>query len=164
MSLADHARMLIAYNAWANATVLDAMDRLTDDQLNENAGGSIAAAMRHVIGAEAAWLSRWSGEPPPPYALISREGMRAAADDSAHRLAEFVASLTDAGWERVLDYRDSSGDAQSAPLGTLITHVVNHGTLHRGEAGFLLARHDASPGDLDFVYWARDHWEPPRSR
>ena len=159
-SLAEHARTLIAYNAWANMTVLDAAQHLTDEQLGEHAGvgyGSIVAKLRHVVTAQATWLSRWTGDHPPAYDLMSHDGMRAAFEDSHRRLAEYAAAFTDADWDQVLEYRDSSGNQNHAPLGRLITHVVNHGTLHRGEAGMVLAGYGRSPGDLDFVYWARDH-------
>jgi uncharacterized damage-inducible protein DinB len=112
--------------------------------------------LRHIIGAQATWLSRWNGEHPPAYDLLSRDGMRAAYEDSHQRLRAYASGFTDADWDRVLEYRDWSGNESRAPLGRLITHVVNHGTLHRGEAGMLLAEHGHSPGDLDFVYWGRD--------
>ena len=160
MTLADHARTLIAYNAWANTTLLDAAEHLSDEELGAEARsgyGSIIAKLRHIVSAQATWLARWTSESLPSYHLLTREGMRAAYEDSHRRLESFATTLTDADWDSIIEYRDSSGAEQSAPLGRLITHVVNHGTLHRGEAGMLLAAHNRSPGDLDFVYWARDH-------
>jgi len=155
--------MLAAYDSWANRMVLSAMQALTNEQLAEGgigSRGSIAATMRHVLLAGTVWQSRWTGENPPAYDLLSLDGLRAAFEDSGRRLTAFTERLQSDDWRRIIAYRDSQGVDRQESLGILLTHVVNHGTLHRGEAGLLLARYDASPGDLDFVFWARDHWRP----
>src|SRR5262245_43062637 len=124
--------MLAAYNSWANSIVVDATRDVRDEAYNEQASasyGSIAATLRHLATAQAVWLSRWTGEHPPKYDLLSRDGFRAAVVDCNGRLERFVASMTEPDWDRVLKYRDSSGNDQAEPMGVLITHVVNHGTL-----------------------------------
>lgn len=159
MTLADHARLLIEYNEHANNRVLDMALALDDAALDATAGaslGSIRGNVQHVLTAQINWLSRWTKQPPPAYGLLSRDGLRAAYEASHAALRAFAAPLTDGDWDRVIEYKDSAGAPYAMPLGVLITHVVNHGTLHRGEAGMLLAAHGRSPGDIDFVYFVRD--------
>jgi uncharacterized damage-inducible protein DinB len=156
MGLADHARLLTAYNAWANQLVLEQVLTLDDDELDRDGGaskGSIRGNLSHILQSQTVWLSRWKGESPNLDIDVSRTGLPAsfAAADTA--LREFAAGLTDADWDREIAYNDSSGNAHRVVLGALITHVVNHGTLHRGEAGMLLAALGRSPGDLDVVYY-----------
>ena len=81
------------------------------------------------------------------------QGLASAFDDSDRRLRAFVDRLSDGDEMRIIDYLDSEGVPRRRYLGNLILHLVNHGTLHRGEAGALLARHGRSPGDLDFLYF-----------
>ena len=52
-----------------------------------------------------------------------------------------------------MHYKNTKGMPFQAPLGQLITHVVNHGTHHRAETGMLLERLGRSPGDMDYVYY-----------
>jgi uncharacterized damage-inducible protein DinB len=160
--LRTHARMLMAYSAWANATVLDAMAQVSDAQLNDGDGGrgGIAGTMRHVVSAQLTWWSRWTGKEQPHVDASSLDGLREAFEAADTLLIDYARSMSNDDWSRELEYRDSRGVEQREPIGWLITHVANHGTLHRGEAGLLLARYGHSPGDLDFVFWARDHWRP----
>jgi uncharacterized damage-inducible protein DinB len=155
VSLADHARLLLDYNEDANRRVLESALTLDDQALDRDGGaskGSIRGNLLHVLRAQNVWLSRWTGDPPADFdPQADRAAMRAGFEASDAALRMFAAGLTGADWDRVIDYTDAAGVAQRAALGVLITHVVNHGTLHRGEAGMLLAAHDRSPGDLDFV-------------
>jgi uncharacterized damage-inducible protein DinB len=161
MTLANHARLLFEYNEFANTRVLREALQLDDETLNREAGaskGSIYGNLVHILGSQNVWLSRWKGaswtfEPP------ARDAITAAYDSSHTALREFAASLTDSDWDRVIDYKDMAGVDHRTQLGVLITHVVNHGTLHRGEAGMLLAVHGHSPGDLDFVLFVLDRQE-----
>ena len=159
MGLRDHARLLIEYNAYANERVVEKALTLDDVALNSDGGaskGSILGNLQHIVSAQDVWLRRWQRKPwrqfePPP-----REQIPAAFAASHEALGAFVAELVDADWHRAIEYNDMAGEPHRVALGALITHVVNHGTLHRGEAGMLLAAHDRSPGDLDFVVFVME--------
>ena len=156
MALADHARLLVAYNTWANQRLLQHALSLDDEALHREGGaskGSILGNLQHVVSAQDVWLRRWRGQPWRQYEPPGRDGIAAAFSASDRDLQAFAGDLTDEGWDRVIKYKNTSGVPYEVQLGVLITHVVNHGTLHRGEAGMLLAAHGRSPGDLDFVYF-----------
>ena len=156
MGLADHARLLMDYNAYANRRVLEQALALDDAVLNSDGGaskGSILGNLQHVVSAQDVWLRRWQGEPIRLFEPPTRQQIGAAFAASDEALGHFAAALHDDDWERIVDYADRAGQSHSVPLGVLITHVANHGTLHRGEAGMLLAAHGRSPGDLDFVLY-----------
>lgn len=158
MSSAEHARLLIAYNRWANEKVLDMADALTDAQLDREYGasfGSIRGNLQHVLTAQGVWLARWNGEP-TSYDLAAPANLRAAYDSSHKDLAAFAEALTDSDWTRAVDYTDSAGAPRRRKLGGLIAHMVNHGTHHRGETGMLLAQLGRSPGDMDLVYFEQE--------
>jgi uncharacterized damage-inducible protein DinB len=156
MSSAAHARLLIDYNQDANERVLERALSLDDAALEaerESSWGSIGGCLRHIALAQTVWLARMTEQPPPRTDPSSRAGLQAAFDASHRALHQFARSLVDADWARIIDYTDTKGQGHSLPIGILITHMVNHGTLHRGEAGMLLASHERSPGDLDFVFF-----------
>jgi uncharacterized damage-inducible protein DinB len=97
------------------------------------------------------WLARWGIrlDGPAPGDL---SGLRASFDEAHAALIEFVGSRSVQDFERNVDYTDTQGDAHSVPLWQLVMHVINHGTHHRAEAGWLLGQAGHSPGDLDLVY------------
>lgn len=157
MSLAEHARLLIDYNQDANERVLEralSLDEATFEAEHDSSWGSIGGCLRHMLTAQIIWLSRMTKGPPPRFEPDSRKALEATFEQSHKGLREFARSLVDADWHRVIDYTDTKGVPHSLPLGILIPHVVNHGTLHRGEAGMMLAALGESPGDLDFVFFA----------
>jgi uncharacterized damage-inducible protein DinB len=156
MDLPTQLRTLIAYNEWANGKVLAAFSGLSHEQLTRKSGASFESVrgnMVHVLSAQNSWLTR-QGSPPPDAATDTHGGLAAAFAASHAAMRGFAAGLDAAAVTRTVHYTDSDGDPHSLPLWLVVTHVVNHGTFHRGETGMLLAAMDRSPGDMDLVYWA----------
>ncbi len=160
MADARQLRRLIAYNQWADERLLAAIRGLSAEELarpREAYFGSLAANLRHILGAQRLWLARWEGgapsrvdEPPP-------DGWAAAFAETHRALREFVGGLSDPDADRVIRYTDLRGNAREIVLAQAITHVVNHGTAHRAETGLFLERLGRSPGDLDYVYYCFEH-------
>ncbi|HZP58520.1 MAG TPA: DinB family protein [Dehalococcoidia bacterium] len=156
MNGGQQARELIGFNEWANARVLDAAARLTVEQLTApqlEGSLSILDALAHLAGAQMIWLERFRGArgewPPSPGVAELRARFDASHDD----LRAFAGTLTDADWDRVIEYRSTKGDPYSRPLGLLVTHLVNHGTQHRSEVALALTALGHSPGELDYLYY-----------
>lgn len=154
MDSAAHARELVAYNRWANQRVLDALASIGDADLTAPAAaskGSILDTLGHVVTAQALWLCRWKGEPASPPDCTTRDALASSMEAAQIALEAYVDNLDDGAWDRVVDYRNTAGQPFSVTFGRLFTHVINHATLHRGEAGFQLGLLGSSPGDLDYV-------------
>ena len=159
----DQFRTLFRYNTWANARVLAAAERLPKAALHEPAGlsnGSIFGALAHAFGAERVWRLRCQEgvflnalPDPADYPSLADLGRAWAAEERGFRA--FIDGLDDAALEGDLHYRSLNGTPQSTPLWQVLMHVVNHGTQFRGEAAVGLSQRGASPGDLDFIAFAR---------
>jgi uncharacterized damage-inducible protein DinB len=160
---ADDIRLLYAYNAWANALILDKTAGVSEaDYFATRPGlsfGSLHGTLLHTLGAEALWYQRWQGESPPamlsetdlPTFAALRERWRA---EEAKQQA-YLAKLRDLDIEAPLNYRTTEGNTYTQPLGPLMVHLVNHGTQFRAEAAVALTQIGRSPGDLDFVLFLR---------
>lgn len=156
--MADSAQLkkLVAYNQWANERVLAAMEGMTSAELAAPLDayfGSLAKNLQHVLGAQRVWLARWQKLPPPRLDAAITEPWRDAYAATHAEFKAFVEPLSDADFDRVVEYVNSKGAPFAVPLGVLVAHVVNHGTAHRAEIGMWLERVGRSPGDLDFVYY-----------
>lgn len=152
---AEHFRSLIGYNQYANEQVLKFAEPLSDEQFQKQFAenyGSVGGTLLHILGAQIVWTRRWTGMPIPPEPE-ERSELSAAFAESHEQLREFAETLTDDDWGRVLDYKDSKGNPYRRPMGRLVTHLVNHGTYHRGELSLMLTHFGNSPGDLDYVYY-----------
>jgi uncharacterized damage-inducible protein DinB len=148
-------RRLVDYNQWADERILAAIDGVSAEELarpREAYFGTVAANLRHVVGAQRIWLARWKGEP-PRYDEQFAGPWRPVYAETHAAVRAYVAGLSDADADRVVRYTDLRGNARQLPLAHTITHLVNHGTAHRAETGLLLERLGRSPGDLDYSYY-----------
>lgn len=154
-ALIAHAAMLIAYERWANERILAAAASVTDADLRADGGASysILSNMAHVLDAQEIWCARIAGEPIDGTPPASIDDLHAAFAASHDRWDAVAAHLRSGDWTRIIAYRNKAGVPNERALGQIITHAINHGTLHRGETGMLLAKLGHSPGDLDLIYF-----------
>lgn len=158
-----------AHHVWATMRLVDACLPLTFDQLDKVAAGtfgSIIETMRHLIGADSAYL----------FALTGGE---VVADDADWMdLAELrsVMERNEAVWTSlaaedldadsiVVRYRDD-GSESHAPMGIRIAQALHHGTDHRSQICTALTVLGVEPPAIDVWDFAQYHGrlkevEPP---
>lgn len=156
------ARHLVAYGSWANALVLTAAERLSGQQLGAFAASSfpsVGGTLAHIVGAEWIWLHRWLGESPtvlPAWVLkpnLAELKTQLALVEAERR--SFLVSLPDTGLDRVVSYRSLAGQAYTDPLASLVRHVVNHSTYHRGQVATQLRQLGLTPPNTDLITYLR---------
>ena len=156
--LAAAIRTLYAYNAWANARVLDAAARLSPAQLLAADGGgygSVRDTLVHIAAAEWLYLERWRGRSPTalwdPAAYPDVTAIRASWVAVEGEARAFVAGLREDDVGRVVAYVNLQGETWAYPLWHELLHQANRATQHRSEVAAALTRFGRSPGWLDFL-------------
>ena len=160
----QEVQTLVDYHYWARDRVLDAVERLTPEQLHADLGGSFPSVrdtLAHMYGAEAVWYARWQGESPPslpdpaPYADVA--SLRRAWVDLERKLRPWVERLGDAGVARPVEYRGFNGQLQAQPFSHMLQHLVNHGSYHRGQITTLTRQLKvAPPPSTDLIAFYRE--------
>jgi uncharacterized damage-inducible protein DinB len=157
---------LYAYNRWADRHILGACRSLTPEQyVAEPVPGwsSIRSSIVHICMATGGWLRGVAGE--------NVQGVLTEADlptiDDAERLldrayemfAGLVPTLTP---EFLATPRTFSGRGRTAifPPWSVLRHVVNHATYHRGQVASKLKRFGVEPPATDFIFWVREQMQP----
>jgi len=154
---------LLDYTVWANHRVLRAAAALALDDFKRDLGsshGGVRGTLVHTMGAEWIWLERWKGISPThrldegefPTVVEVSERWRAI---EGHR-ASWLANLSEAAAAEVLHYKTLDGRAFDSALWTLVQHVANHSTYHRGQVITMLRQLGAKVPATDMVLWDRE--------
>ncbi len=175
---AEHFRMMLQYNRWANRLVLEKAALVTpEDYLAPVPGlsfGNLHATLVHALVAEIIWLARWQGGLPPEEIkdasasdrlaveyIPSFEALTTKWQEEDTKLSAYIETLTDEMVDQPLAYRMLNGEPNEQPLHELIGHFVNHGTQFRSEASVRLSQLGLSPGDLDLIIYLRTRASRP---
>jgi len=164
----DDFRVLYEYNSWANRRTLDSCAPLTPEQFTRemvSSFRSVRDTLAHIYGAEWLWLERWHER--IPNALPSAadfpdlDSLRARWAELERNLRTFIGSLTPAGLQRVIKYKNTRGTPFEGHLEPMLSHVVNHGTYHRGQVVTLLRQLGAKPVATDLIAFHRERAGQP---
>ena len=155
---------LVDYNYWARDRIFDAVATLTTEQYSRpmgNSFSSIRETLVHVYSADWVWLSRWHGV--SPTAGLSADQWPDLASlvtswrDLETKVRAVVEGVTDAGVDKVIDYKLLSGQPGQSPFSGMVQHVVNHGTYHRGQVTTMLRQMGlAAPKSTDLITFIRE--------
>lgn len=129
------------YNIWANKRMIDAILKLSPEQLDmpiESSFNTIRKTVYHSWGAEYVWLQRlqlvenWvyvGNDLDTPVEEACTKWLQAG-----DALKAFIdRQFDDKAFEHVFQYYDSEKVSHKQPVGLTLHHVFNHATYHRGQ-------------------------------
>ena len=168
MTALAQIKALYAYNEWADGHVFAAAAQLTDAECTRDLGasfGSVRGNLAHIVGAQRAWLARFSNSGGGSLPKIDGDlaTIRRLSADVHTGLSDLLARMGEDDLSRVLSYVDTQGNAQQHELGPALLHLVNHGTHHRAETALLLTSLGHAPRQLDYLFFELERaGGPPR--
>lgn len=149
---------LYDYHRWANRRLFEVATALGEAASREVGPQfsfpSVTRMFGHLYGADWVWLRRWTGSSPsrlPGAEFTTLAALRPAWDALEAEQAAFVAGLSAADLERVVDYRNTEGKAFRVALGKLLLHVAIHATHHRSEIATMITMISGSPPETGLV-------------
>jgi uncharacterized damage-inducible protein DinB len=157
---ADEARTLIRYSGWASRRVLKAALQLTMEELqrpNSISHGSIAGTLAHIYLADRVWQERITRADKP--VVWDASIGEAEADWPAIQKAweAWAEAVTEAELERSVQYKSIiTGNSAENTAAEIVTHVVNHATLHRGQVVGMIRQLGMQPPASDFINYLRE--------
>ena len=87
---------------------------------------------------------------------IAKKRLPIAWPQLQQRWEDWAAELSPGDLRGVVDYKDLKGNAHSTPVWQIVLHVVNHATLHRGQAMSLLRQLGVAPPPTDLIFYYRE--------
>lgn len=177
MPTREDIALFASYNASMNARLYAAAASLPKEALVADRGaffGSILGTLNHIVAGDTIWLRRFMAHPSD---LSSLKAMVEISDPrslahvysdnldtlQAHRvrldaiIVALAAEVSDSDLDQPLLYRNRRGDLFQKTFGSLLLHLFNHQTHHRGQASTLLSQSKVDLGVTDLLEWIPDH-------
>lgn len=168
--------LLASYNAAMNSKLYAAAATLPKEELAADRGaffGSLLGTLNHLVAGDTVWLRRFMGHPSSFASLSAMRNIAAPAglahrysDDLdallAHRvrldaiIAALAAEVSDNDLAQPLAYKNARGECRMQ-FGSLLLHLFNHQTHHRGQASTLLSQAGVDLGVTDLLEWIPRH-------
>jgi uncharacterized damage-inducible protein DinB len=154
-------RTMAEYAAWMNGKLIARASTLSDEARKRDLGAffkSLHNTLDHANYGDMAWLARLAGGKKPAVPLggvLDAEwdmltARRAALDEG---LRSYAAATTIESLAALHTYTSSiDGKSRTLPCWVLATHMINHGTHHRGQATTLLKQLGVDPGETDLPF------------
>jgi uncharacterized damage-inducible protein DinB len=142
---------------WANEKMLGVASKLSPEQFTrdlKSSHRSVRDTLAHTLAAEWIWIERWKGT--SPKALLTAadfptvESLSTRWSQVEKDYTEFFNGLTDDSLGDVIAYTNTRGEEWRYPLISMIQHLMNHSTYHRGQVTTMLRQlgADVTPVDL----------------
>ena len=151
MTTIEHLRGLYAFNDWANRRIVTA--------LKENYVAKPHKILVHLLITEREYYDRLHGKDSKGFDFwpeIPLEECGAIARETAERFEKLLRRFDDEGLDLVARYRTSEGVWCENTYREMLTHVIFHSTLHRGNIILALREAGFAPPSVDYVIYLRE--------
>ncbi|AOP32691.1 damage-inducible protein DinB [Leptospira tipperaryensis] len=138
--------------------------------------GSIHATLNHILWADKIWLSRFL-KGGYSFDILTEDTVAGVEGQAANHRHEIESNFDRLEKERMkvdqdmvrwigegfsesdfvknLEYQNTKGSLHSTPIFSVLTHLFNHQTHHRGQVTALLFQNGIDPGVTDLIYYLR---------
>lgn len=140
------------HHLWATLEVLDVCADLDDTQLATavpGTFGSIVDTLRHLVGADSAYLVALTGGKVAPVdeSDMNVSALRRQMEQNTSAWAEVLAGEIDP--DLIVTRHREDGSAGHAPLGVRLVQALHHGTDHRSQICTALTAIGVEPPEID---------------
>jgi uncharacterized damage-inducible protein DinB len=171
MSLKNNFELLAKYNSWMNEQLFEMTSKLSGEELTADSGAffkSILGTLNHILVGDIIWLKRFSthhqsfsslsyiADLPTPLSLSQviysdLNQLRDVRSKMDGVLVQFSIELTEQSLTESLSYTNTAGLSSTKNFGSLIQHLFNHQTHHRGQVTVLLSQLGFNVESTDFL-------------
>lgn len=164
-------KLMAVYNQRMNLSIYNASEQVSETEIAKNRGaffGSITGTLNHILVGDLIWLRRFAMHPnnfsslepilkmKEPQALdeilyVNLAELRHARITVDTAIIQFTNGLTHDHLTKALHYKNTKGNPFRKDFGSLIQHMFNHQTHHRGQVSTLLSQLGIDIGVTDLL-------------
>ena len=151
MNTVDQLRELFRYNDWANRRVIVS--------LKENKSERPRAILAHLLTTEAEYFARLHGKDSTGFDFwpdLSIDQCGELARDSAEKYEKLLRRFEEEGLDIGVRYRNSKGVKFQNDFREMLTHVIMHSSIHRGNIILKLREEGFEPPKIDYIIYLRE--------
>lgn len=161
----EHFIRLTGYNVWANKKCLQFIEEAGEASLDQeitSSFSSIRKTIYHIYDAEVIWMQRINKTSDIKWPASDKLGSNFNLFEiefiqASKAFVDFVNGLNDDDLEIILTYKNIAGKEFKNTIRDILTHVMNHGTYHRGQIVTLLRQTGLTQlSSLDYITFCRE--------
>ena len=151
MDSVEHLRELFTYNDWANRRIVHA--------LKSNESEKARKILAHLLITEQEYFERLYGKDSFGFDFwknLSIEECGDLAREIAERFERLLRKFDDEGLDMKTRYRTSEGVWYENTFRELLTHVLFHSSIHRGNIILKMREENFEPPKIDYIIYLRE--------
>ena len=150
MNTIEHLRELFEYDDWANRQMLAAL---------ENSGSKRSVQiLAHLLITKQEYFERLSGKDSTGFDFwpdLEIDGCNRLADSTTKNYANLLSDSGETGLERIAKYKTSEGVPFENSYREMLTHVILHSSIHRGNILLKMREEGLELPKIDYIIYLR---------
>ena len=151
MHTVEQLRQLFVYNDWANRRIITALKESYVEKSHK--------ILAHLLITEQEYYERLYGKDSKGFDFwqdLSLEECGALARETAQRYEKLLRRFEDEGLDLTARYRTSEGVWYENTFREMLTHVVFHSSIHRGNIMLKMREDGFTPPKIDYIIYLRE--------
>ena len=151
MNTLEHLRELFRYDDWAN--------RRTIAALEEGSSEKSLRILAHILITKQEYFGRLSGKDSTGFNFwpdLTIEECRQLSESISDNYAALFESDDESILERIARYKTSEGIPYKNRYRELLTHVLLHASIHRGNIVLKMREEGREPPKIDYILYLRE--------
>lgn len=151
METVEHLRELFEYNDWANRQIIVALKFNESERSRE--------ILAHLLITETEYFERLYGKDSTGFDFWQNLSLQECADlarENARKFERLLKRFDDEGLGQIADYKTSEGIAHRNTFREMLTHVLFHSSIHRGNIIVQMRGENIAPPKIDYIIYLRE--------
>jgi uncharacterized damage-inducible protein DinB len=151
MNTIEYLRQLFAYNDWANRRIITSF--------KENKSEKARRILAHLLVTEREYFERLYGKDSTGFDFwqdFTLEDCGKIARETADAYEKLLRRFEEEGLGIIAQYKTSEGVSYENTFRELLTHVLVHSSIHRGNIILKLREEGFAPPKIDYIIYLRE--------
>jgi uncharacterized damage-inducible protein DinB len=151
MNTVEHLRELFRYNDWANRRMIVAAKASGSERCRQ--------ILAHLLITEDEYFARLFGKDSAGFDFwpaLSLEDCGELARSTAEKYEKLLRRFDEEGLDVAIRYRTSHGVVHQNDFREMLTHVIIHSSVHRGNLMLRLREEGFEPPKIDYMIYLRE--------